>query len=284
MIRVELTTVVLAVESDRPVVLTLSGGRSLPTGSLREAEDRTLELGVRRLVSQQLDQDLGYVEQLYTFGDLQRVPDGRLLSIAYLALVGRGHHSEGYSVYTFFPWEDWRGGRPTMLEPMVENLRTWARGDSDRETRLRICFGLDGTPWNQERVLERFELLYEVGLVEEASQRTGFGRRMDLDHRRILATALTRVRGKIRYRPVVFELLPLDFTLLELQRTVEALAGIRLHKQNFRRMMEKQGLVEGTGRLETGGRGRPAELFSFRSDVLTERPATGVALPRRKSR
>ena len=102
---------------------------------------------------------------------------------------------------------------------------------------------------------------------------------MALDHRRILATALGRLRGKIRYRPVVFELLAPTFTLLKLQRVVEALAGVRLHKQNFRRLVEKGGLVEGTGELDAATGGRPAELFRFRRDVLRERPAPGVGLP-----
>jgi hypothetical protein len=78
---------------------------------------------------------------------------------------------------------------------------------------------------------------------------------------------------------VVFELLPRTFTLLTLQRTVEALAGRRLHKQNFRRLVEDAGLVEGTGRLASSTVGRPAELFRFRRDALRERPAPGVALP-----
>ena len=99
---------------------------------------------------------------------------------------------------------------------------------------------------------------------------------MALDYRRILATAIGRLRGKIKYRPVVFELLPPTFTLLQLQRTVEALAGLCLHKSNFRRLVESQGLVEETGEtsVETGG--RPARLVQFRRDVLLERPAPGV--------
>jgi hypothetical protein len=102
---------------------------------------------------------------------------------------------------------------------------------------------------------------------------------MVLDHRRIVATALGRLRGKLKYRPLVFELLPPFFTLLQLQRVVEALAGIRLHKQNFRRLVETAGLVEGTGRVDTRTGGRPAELFAFRREVLRERPAPGVGLP-----
>jgi hypothetical protein len=102
---------------------------------------------------------------------------------------------------------------------------------------------------------------------------------MSLDHRRILATALGRLRGKLKYRPVVFELLPPTFTLLQLQRVVEALSGVRLHKQNFRRLVENAGLVEGTGQQDAETGGRPAELFVFRREVLRERPAPGVGLP-----
>jgi hypothetical protein len=107
---------------------------------------------------------------------------------------------------------------------------------------------------------------------------------MALDHRRLLATALGRLRGKLRYRPVVFELLPATFTLLHLQRVVEALAGVRIHKQNFRRLVEQGGLVEGTGVVEPGPVGRPAELFRFRREVLRERLAPGVAVSARPQR
>jgi hypothetical protein len=83
----------------------------------------------------------------------------------------------------------------------------------------------------------------------------------------------------LKYRPVVFELMPEAFTLSALQRTVEAIAGVPLHKQNFRRALERTDLVEGLGRLETETGGRPAELFRFRREALAERPAPGLSLP-----
>jgi hypothetical protein len=107
---------------------------------------------------------------------------------------------------------------------------------------------------------------------------------MLFDHRRILATAIARLRGKLKYRPVVFELMAPTFTLLELQRVVEALAGLKLHKQNFRRLVAEQGLVEGTGKFSAPARGRPAELFHFRREVLRERPAPGVRLGVRRGK
>lgn len=193
--------------------------------------------------------------------------------------------------YAFFPWEDWRNGRVPVLDVIGRRLRAWAkRGDSDdvcrlRRERIEASFGFGGLGWNDERVLERYELLYEANLLPEVWRDRGEtvppkhilvpGAPMALDHRRMLATAIGRLRGKIKYRPVVFELMPPAFTLLELQRTVEALAGVRLHKQNFRRLVEAQGLVEETGgaKAETGG--RPARLVRFRREVLLERPTPG---------
>jgi hypothetical protein len=99
------------------------------------------------------------------------------------------------------------------------------------------------------------------------------------DHRRILATAVSRLRGKIKYRPVVFELMPEAFTLSALQRAVEAIAGVPLHKQNFRRALERAELVEGLGRMDAETGGRPAELFRFRREILAARPVSGLALP-----
>jgi hypothetical protein len=78
---------------------------------------------------------------------------------------------------------------------------------------------------------------------------------------------------------VVFELVPEAFTLRTLQTVVEALSGVRLHTQNFRRLLDRGGLVEGTGEYDTSTGGRPAEMYRFRRGVLRERPAPGVGLP-----
>jgi hypothetical protein len=106
---------------------------------------------------------------------------------------------------------------------------------------------------------------------------------MRFDHRRILATAIARLRAKLKYRPVIFELMAHEFTLTELQRTVEAISGRRLHKQNFRRLVEAAALVEPTGETSTTTGGRPAALFRFRGEVVQERPAPGLRLGARAS-
>ena len=99
------------------------------------------------------------------------------------------------------------------------------------------------------------------------------------DHRRILATAIGRLRGKIKYRPIVFELIGETFTLSCLQKLVESLLGQPLHKQNFRRALDKSGFVEGTGQFETATGGRPAELFRVRRERLSRGAPLGVQTP-----
>ena len=299
---IRLSAVIVTATVDEPRVLTVRIGHdpieALPSGPL-EVEHRTLEVGLRAWVERQTAQKLGYVEQLYTFGDRDRVEGaraGRALTVAYLALVrearpGGGSEAVWQSWYRYFPWEDWRAGEPATLPPLETRLSSWARqAASETERRLRAeRLGLAfARSWNEELVLERYELLYEAGLIQEAWRDRGrpaqpgdglvFGAPMAADHRRILATAIGRLRGKIKYRPVVFELMPPAFTLLQLQRTVEALSGVRLHKQNFRRLVEQQGLVEETGGISAETGGRPARLVRFRRGVLLERPAPGLRL------
>jgi hypothetical protein len=299
---VRLNATIIAVTGETPRLLTVShdGQDALPYGPLDTVNDRTLERGLRRWVREQTGLELGYVEQLYTYGDLHRETgsDSRILSVAYLALVHEdspsthaGAHWMDY--YAYFPWEDRRDSQSAALSPEVlAALHRWedAAGDDAtrqlRRERTAINFGLYGSDWDGYRTLERYEQLWEVGLVPEACRDRGLepdvlvpGIPMVFDHRRIAATALGRLRGKLKYRPVVFELLPETFTLSQLQSVVEALAGVRLHKQNFRRLVDRGGLVEPTGQRDTRTGGRPAELFRFRRDVLRERPAPGLGLP-----
>ncbi len=302
-VTVGLHATIVAVTGAEPRVLTVSGGAAddgtpaLPFGPLDPDRHRTLELGLRAWVREQTGMDLAHVEQLYTFADRDRggAADerARVIAVAYLALVRERHLAAGHpaawqAVYRFLPWEDRRNGESALLRDRIRPaLDAWIAaapaGDRRRERRGRadITFGSGAAPWDAERVLDRYELLYEAGLVAEAGRAggPGFGAPLALDHRRILATALGRLRGKLKYRPLVFELLPETFTLLQLQRTVETLAGVRLHKQNFRRLVERGALVEGTGQVEPATGGRPAELFRFRRDVQHERPAPGVGLP-----
>jgi hypothetical protein len=307
-IEIGLAAAIVAINADTPLILVASddGNFGLPSGPFDAPEHRTFEIGLRRFVAEQTALEIGYVEQLYTFGDRGRHASEsdtgpHVVSVGYLALT-RASDASAIKVrarfepwYKFFPWEDWRDGRPKILDAAIlPALNAWAKtakpaagAEFAPRERVRLTFGIDGMTWDEERVLERYELLYSAGLIAEA-KRDGreaalargktepLGEPMQFDHRRILATAISRLRAKLKYRPVVFELMPDDFTLTELQRTVEAIAGRHLHKQNFRRLVEGTELVEPTGEVSTHTGGRPAAMYRFRREVLRERPAPGL--------
>lgn len=282
----ELIAVVVGLTRAGPHVLAHAGPPpQLPAGPLL-TDHRSMQAALRNWVEQQTGRELGFVEQLYTFADLDRSGGHphRVLSISYLALTRLGGPAPGWlKWYDLFPWEDRRDRRPVAPD-VIAALTAWAGEDpaGPRRTRVDVLFGLGGRPWLPELALPRYEVMYEAGLVAEASAtplpRTG--PRMLRDHRRILATGIARLRSKIQYRPVIFEAMPELFTLGELQSAVEAIAGQGVHKQNFRRLVQSQALVEPTGELSHATGGRPAELFRFREAVLDERAATGTKLPR----
>lgn len=313
-IEIGLTVAIVTVRGDTPLVIAVDdapAAEGLPSGPFDPLQHRTMELGLREWVDAQTGLDLGYVEQLYTFGDRGRhaVPGDQgahVVSVGYLALTRAETPPKSQTAirtafqdwYAFFPWEDWRGGRPTCLDTIIlPALTRWSeqadpaprRHALPRDQRLDLAFGQSEnaeTPWDEERVLERYELLYSAGLVVEAARdgrpaalaRTDMpelGRPMRFDHRRILATAMGRIRAKLKYRPVVFEVMPDAFTLTELQTTVEAISGKHIHKQNFRRLVAASAMVEPTGEMTDQTGGRPAKRFRFRRDVQLERPAPG---------
>ena len=314
-IRVGLSAVIVAVEGDTPCVLAVpppdvQHAPALPFGPFDPLNHRTFELGLRGWVIAQTGFGLDYVEQLYTFGDRGReLPeatlsdekeDARVVSVGYLALMRSTARPEAPFAaawngwYDFFPWEDHRTGRPAAIDTLIRPaLLDWASDDEERAERIDAAFPAADTDWPEDRVLLRYELLYEAGLVPEHARDSARaeipladpppasmpGLAMASDHRRILATAITRLRGKLRYRPIIFQLMPERFALSELQRTVEAVLGLALHKQNFRRALDKTGLVRGTGEMASGTGGRPAELFTLAVDMPPEQVRSGIATP-----
>lgn len=206
------------------------------------------------------------------------------------------------SIYRYLPWEDLRGdaGR-RAARSVLAAVEAWAAregGDGVRE-RIDAAFGFGLREWNEERVAERWHLLFDAGLVAEArrdrwgrSDGNGEGREMAFDHRRILADALARVRGKIKYIPNALRALAGDeFTLDELQDACEAIAGRPLHRANFRRAVaitrgDRQArtprIVAGTGKRRPRAPGEPGvapEVFAFVPGVLSARLDPALRLP-----
>jgi hypothetical protein len=168
-----LDAVIVAVTAGQPRILTASASPdaapALPSGLLDGDGDATLELGLRRWIRAQTGLAVGYVEQLYTFGDRDRQQEDteRHLSVAYLGLVKEAQPAPGaawINAYDLLPWEDQRAGPPPVVSrELIPALVRFAGRDPARRHRVRANFG-DRRGWDPIRVLERYELLYEAGI------------------------------------------------------------------------------------------------------------------------
>jgi hypothetical protein len=142
-IEIGLTAAIVAIEGNEPLILTATGSEGgklagLPFGPFDAVSHRTFEIGLRAWVEEQAGLRLGYVEQLYTFGDRGRHTqagdtDAHVASIGYLALTrpadnaSRAPGATFEPWYRFFPWEDWREQRPAIIERnILPELTRWA--------------------------------------------------------------------------------------------------------------------------------------------------------------
>lgn len=174
-----------------------SGMWALPGGFLKS--DETLEEAARRELSEETSLRGIFLEQLYTFGDIHRDPRGRVISVAYYALVNIDDH----------------------------------KVKSATDARNAAWFSVADTP------------------------------ALAFDHEKILTTALERLKGKVRYQPIGFELLPPLFTLSRLQKLYETILETTLDKRNFRRKILAMNLLEETDQIEQDVAHRAARLYRF---------------------
>ena len=184
---------------------------ALPGGFVGLDED--LDEAAARVLRDKAGLEDVFVEQLYTFGAVQRDPRTRVISVAYYALV---EHERLASVHN--------------------GTRKVAALDVDWE-------GLTGGP---------------VGAAEMSAPLL-----LAFDHADILGLAVERLRGKLDYAPIGYELLPERFTLRALQELHETIQGRSFNKDSFRRRVLASGQIASTGERESETRHRPAELFRF---------------------
>ncbi len=180
----------------------LPGGFVMMDESLEEAARRELmeETGVKNL----------FLEQLYSFGAVNRDPRDRVVSVAYYALISLQNH-------------------PTQAATdaqAVEWFPILAVGDNPLSQLPDLAF----------------------------------------DHQQILMTALQRLRNKIRYEPIGFELLPPKFTLTQLQQLYEAILGQPLDKRNFRKKLLKMDVLVPLSEKQVGVPHRAPRLYRFDYD------------------
>ena len=188
------------------------GQWAIPGGFIQTGE--TLEdAAMRELVDETGVSDV-YLEQLYTFGDPGRDPRGRVVTVAYFALVAGD--------------------------------RALAPGSDAAEANW---FSMDDLP------------------------------SLAFDHRKILDYALVRLRNKLEYTTVGFQLLPRKFVLTDLQRVYETILGKKIDKRNFRRKMALLGIVRPLREWRRGGRQRPAQYFEFSARKFEKLKDKGILFP-----
>ncbi|CDG32856.1 Predicted NAD regulator in Alphaproteobacteria [Parasaccharibacter apium] len=259
----DLITVLMTLGDDAPHVALLRHDRDTPP---LEESHHSLQKRLCHWAETLTHCPIGYMEQLYTFSSFPIREQTPHIHITYLALSHSHPRDCHGSLYQRFPWEDRRdeSGNKQLAE-FITAIRQWADDNEERQSRIAPAFGLDGLPWDDTRVLERYELLWESGLVPRSPPKQ---KNTDRDDRRLLATALSRLRARTRYSPAVFELLPSSFTLLQLQQAMETVSGRLMHKPNFRRLVLHQQLVEETGTYDRPTVGRPAQLYRFRPAAM----------------
>lgn len=197
--------------------------------------DESLSEAAHRILKQETNLSDIYIEQLYTFGDPARDPRMRVVSSSYLALIDKNRIKEKIA-----PWASWFN--ITFSEDKKNIKFTLENGREKMKCVIAKIL--------RDRSTDRYD--YKI----EADEGLAF------DHARMIAAGLTRLKNKIEYTDIVFNMMPEMFTLSELQQVYEIILGVKLLDPAFRRMIASK--VEKTGKMKTGAGHRPSALFRYK--------------------
>lgn len=175
-------------------------------------EDESLEEAVQRELKEETGVSINYLEQLYTFGALDRDPRGRVVSVAYFGLI----HPDGH----------------TLQASTDAELAQW--------------FEIDNLP------------------------------ELSFDHKHILKVAIERLKGKITYEPIGFELLETKFPFSDLEKLYTTLLGRPIDRRNFRKKINNLNILDELDEKVSLGAGRPASLFKFNEKRYKQLKKEGI--------
>lgn len=245
--------VLLIKRKDHPFI----GHWAIPGGFVSVKE--SLNNAVYRELREETNIENVYLEQLYTFGEVERDPRMRVISTSYMALINR----EGLKEKAGDDAEDlaWFTIKKELIEECLVNdeklVRKYILYIENKEKDVKIIYDV-----TENRNVRGFnqEVNYEFSLKKSSNMKLAF------DHIEIINYALNRMANKVEYTTIAFSLLPELFTLTELQQVYELLLGRELTKPNFRRWIAK--LVEETEYTKREGSFRPAKLYKINTRNL----------------
>ncbi|MBL4618211.1 MAG: hypothetical protein JKY46_10995 [Robiginitomaculum sp.] len=296
---VDLRLSVLACDSQTARVLTALDSdhrtRKLPVFSVDIKNFDTPQKALRQQLGKALSSQLPYLEQV-AIG----VENGRLVCDL-LGLVAdrnafRLPTCDWWPLFELFPWEDWRKCTPkNVTEVLLPQLYLQADKQKQKLDIIGRLFGQNGFLWHSENIDQRFEMLYQAGLLPEALRdRSGakisvrhhhvavFGQTMLGKDRLQLAKSLSRLRQLLLLRPVLNYLLLAPFSLGDLLKTIENISGVGLHTQNFRRDILRGGAVKDIGAIRSTRTGRPAKLYNWSGPLYPKVSNSIIPMPRKK--
>ena len=205
----------------------------LPGGFIRVDEE--LESAPTRILENETNVKDIYLEQLYTFGGVKRDPRMRVISTTYMALVDKNR-----------------------MNTELKNEAKWFNLSVSEENNLINLTLTNGdtviTAVVKKTLREKTTDRYEFSIVENDS--------IAFDHPLVIVSGMERLKNKIEYTDVVFNMMPKYFTLGELQKVYEVILNKKLLDPAFRRIIANK--VEETDEMKTGGGHRPSRLFKYR--------------------
>lgn len=206
----------------------------LPGGFLDIKED--LEECPKRILAQETNLHDIYLEQLYTFGAVNRDPRMRIVSTAYMSLIDKRNIKDNLNEEAAWFNVEIKTSKTNQVILTLKNLE---------ETIIIKA---------KKVLVEKTTDRYEYDVIENE--------KMAFDHDKVLLVGLERLRNKIEYTDIVFNMMPKYFTLGELQKVYEVILGRTLLMPAFRRIIAEK--VEKTDKLQTGGGHRPSVLFKYK--------------------
>lgn len=199
--------------------------------------DETLDEAAKRVLKTETNLKDIYIEQLYTFSDIKRDPRMRVISASYMALVDKNRLmdklSDNASWFNVFMLEDEKSYNVTLDNGIEE---------------IKFVVG--------KKLRDKTTDRYDFNIIKND--------KLAFDHPLVIVSGIERLKNKIEYTDIVFNMMPKYFTLGELQQVYEVILGKKLLDPAFRRIIANK--VEKTDKVQTGGGHRPSALFRYKNN------------------